>query len=135
MVRRQRNLSPWNRALRPPELVIHNSRLHESRNNRERKRIQFITYTSKSSCYEFHGQSEWRVAILQEVPGQETRSRPSLLDVSHMRAEDGSPLPLAGDLRGTTKLQSFSSFPYIHDVVLLPLLRSLGDLGIQGDIE
>ncbi len=72
---------------------------------------------------------------MQEMPGEEAGSRAPLLDVSDMRVENGSSLSLAGSLRGTAKLQGFPSVPDIYNGVLLRLLRSLGDLGIQGDIE
>ena len=69
------------------------------------------------------------------MPGEETGSRASLLNVSDMRVEDGSSLPLAGDLRGSAELQSLPPVSDIYDCFLLRLLRGFGDLGLQRDIE
>lgn len=72
---------------------------------------------------------------MQEVSGEETGSRASLLDVSNVRVEDGSSLSLVGNLRGIAKLQGLPLVPDIHNPVLLPLLWRVGSLGLQGDIE
>lgn len=72
---------------------------------------------------------------MQEMPGAEAGSRAPLLNVPDVRIEDGSSLPLAGYLCGTSKLQSLPPIPHIYNVVLLRLLRGLGDLGLQGDIK
>lgn len=45
-----------------------------------------------------------------------------------MRAQDGSPLPLAGDMRGNEKLQGFSPVFGLHHYLLLALLW--GDWGL-----
>ncbi len=72
---------------------------------------------------------------MQEMPSQETRSCASLLDMSDVRFEDGSSLPLVGDMRGVAKLQSFPSVPHIHDAVLFRLLWGIWGVGLEGDIE
>jgi len=65
------------------------------------------------------------------MPGEETRSRTPLLDVSDVRSEDGSSLSMASDLRGATKLQGFPPLPDIHDIILLLVLRRLGNVGLE----
>lgn len=72
---------------------------------------------------------------MQEMPGAEAGSRAPLLNMPDLRIEDGPSLSLAGYLCGTAKLQSLSPLPYIYNVVLLRLLRGVGDLGLQGDIK
>ncbi len=72
---------------------------------------------------------------MQEMPGAEAGSCAPLLDVPDMCTEDGSSLSLAGYLCGTAKLQGLPPLPHIYNVVLLRLLRGLGHLGLQGDIE
>lgn len=52
-----------------------------------------------------------------------------------MRFEDGSPLSMAGHLRWASQLQSLPAIPDIHDLILLLVLRSRGELGLEGDIE
>lgn len=69
------------------------------------------------------------------MPSTETRSGASLLDMQDLRAEDGPPLPLAGDMCRTSKLQGLPAFPHLHDPVLLRLLRSVGVLGLPGDSD
>ena len=135
IVCRQRILFSWNRTLHPPELVLYDSCLYKSRHYNGSQRIQFTAYTGATRGYELHRQIEWRAAILQEMPGAEAGSRAPLLNVPDVRIEDGSSLPLAGYLCGTAKLQSLPPLSYIYNVVLLRLLRGLGDLGLQGDIK
>jgi len=69
------------------------------------------------------------------MPGEETRSRTPLLDVSEVRFEDGSSLSMVGNLRRVTKLQGFPPIPNIHNIILLLVLRRLGNVGLEGDIE
>lgn len=47
-----------------------------------------------------------------------------------MRPENGSPLPVAGDLRGSAQLQILPLVPDIHNAFLLPMRRSLGELDV-----
>lgn len=42
---------------------------------------------------------------------------------------------MAGNMRWTTKLQGVPPIPYLHDTFLLRMLRSLGDVGMDGDSE
>lgn len=135
IVCRQRILLSRNRTLHPPELVLYDSRLYKSRHYNGSQRIQFTAYTGATRRYELHSQIEWRAAILQEMPGAEAGSRAPLLNMPDLRIEDGPSLSLAGYLCGTAKLQSLPPLPHIYNVVLLRLLRSLGDLGLQGDTK
>lgn len=125
-----------NRPLPPPQLVLHHRRIHESRHYYKlRSWIQFATYPSPSSRHELHSQIKWGVAILQEMSGTETRSRTSLLNMSNLRAEDGSSLPLVGDMCGIAQLQSFPPLPDIHDPVLFRLLWSFSRMGVEGNCK
>lgn len=69
------------------------------------------------------------------MPGEEARSRPSLLDLSKVCLEDGPPLSLAGDLRWATQLQGFPPVPDIHDTILLRMFWGFGHVGMEGDFE
>ena len=60
-----------------------------------------------------------------------TRPRASLLIVQAMRAEDGSSLPMASDMRGTEKLQSVFTFLRIHNGVLLGLFWSSRNMVLE----
>ena len=48
-----------------------------------------------------------------------------------MRAQDGSPLPLACHLRGSEKLQSFFVIPYLYEYLLLLVLRDYLRLALE----
>lgn len=69
------------------------------------------------------------------MSGSEARSSASLLDMSNLRFEDGSSLPVAGNLRGITKLQNVSAVFDLHNLLLLRLFRSICCLGLEGNIE
>lgn len=60
----------------------------------------------------------------------ETRSDTSLLDVWEVRVEDGSPLSMAGDVRGHAKLQGIHIVSGLHELVLLVVFRSVGVVGM-----
>ena len=69
------------------------------------------------------------------MPGAEAGSSTSLLDLPNVRTEDGSSLPMAGNMRWIAQLQGVPLVPYIYDLVLLCLLRSVGNVGVEGDSE
>ena len=69
------------------------------------------------------------------MPDSEARSLASLLDMPDLCIEDGSSLPMASYMPRAAKLQSISTLPHIHDVILLGLLWRVGCLGVEGDIE
>lgn len=69
------------------------------------------------------------------MSGSEAGSRTSLLDMSDLRAEDGSPLPLVGNMCRVAKLQSLPPLLDLHNIVLLRLLWSFCGLGLEGDTE
>lgn len=65
------------------------------------------------------------------MPDQEAGSRPSLLYLQAMRAEDGSPLPLAGYVCWSSQLQSFRPVSDIPGSVLLDVFRRFCDVGLE----
>lgn len=69
------------------------------------------------------------------MSGPETRSRTSLLDVQTLCFEDGSSLPMAGDMRGIEKLQAVLIVSHIYDHVLLAVFRGHGNLAVDGSFE
>lgn len=58
---------------------------------------------------------------MQEMSVQEARSSTSLLELQTMCTQDGSSLPLAGDVRRIEELQGVYTISRVHDVVLLAL--------------
>lgn len=67
------------------------------------------------------------------MPGTEARPRPSLLDLQPLRTQNGPPLPLARNLRWAKELQGFPAFLVIHDNLLLRLLWSERNVGVDRD--
>lgn len=125
-----------NSLICPPQLVLHNSSLHEPRDyNKHEERLQLLTHICAARCDELYRQIEWRTTILQEMPSAETGSSSSLLYLPKMCFEDGSPLPVAGVMRWTSELQSISLVFNIHDSLLLCLLRRVSNLGMEGNIK
>ena len=68
------------------------------------------------------------------MSGEEARSRAPLLNMQEVRAEDGSPLPVASNMRRTTKLQTFLAVPYLRDIILLGVFWSIGHLAVGRDL-
>jgi hypothetical protein len=102
---REWDLIPWYSHISPPRLVLHNSCIHEPRDDHTYKQwLQLSSHARDPRSNEFHCESEWRTTILQEVPGEEAGPRASLLDMPGMCVEDGPSLSLARNLCWIAKL-------------------------------
>lgn len=69
------------------------------------------------------------------MPGKKTGSRTPLLNMPDLCFEDGPSLSMAGDLRGSAKLQSFPAISHIHDVILFLMLRGFRNMDLERDIK
>lgn len=69
------------------------------------------------------------------MSGSETRSRTSLLDMQTLCFEDGSSLPVAGDMRGIAKLQAVLVVSHIYDHLLLVGFCGHGNVALDGSFE
>jgi hypothetical protein len=65
----------------------------------------------------------------------QTGSRASLLDVSDLRAEDGSSLSMACYMCWVAELQGVFAVPDLYDAVLLSLLWGERYLGLEGNTQ
>lgn len=69
------------------------------------------------------------------MSGSEARSRTPLFDVQTVCFEDGSPLPMAGHVRGFKKLQAILAVSHLYDYLLLVVFRGHGNLAMDGSFE
>lgn len=69
------------------------------------------------------------------MPVAEAGSRPSLFDVQAMRVEDGSSLPVAGNVRWALQLQGFFTVSDLHLRILLGLFCGGISLDLDRDAE
>ena len=65
------------------------------------------------------------------MPVGEAGSRSSLFNMSEVRIEDGSPLPLVGYMCGVEELQGFLAVPHLHEHLLLAVLRYYIDVAVE----
>lgn len=75
-----------------------------------------------------YGQVYGRGSILQKMPKSEARPCASLLDMSAMCFENGSSLPMVGNMRGASKLQAILTIFNLYNNILLAMLCGHWDL-------
>lgn len=57
------------RSLPPRQLVLHIRCLHFAREHHQRVWLQYPPHTSAPYCHLLHRQVQWRIPVLQKVPG------------------------------------------------------------------
>lgn len=131
---RQSFLCDWRCHLPPRQLGLHRRRIHTRGLDHDDRGLRYAAHRADQPTRDIpYRQEQRRDAVLQKVPGAQTRPRAPLLHVQAVRPKDGSPLPVAGDMRWPAQLQGLSALPLLHNTALLLLFCRQWHLGLDAN--